>query len=136
MKLKSIQSRFVSRISQAEELKTGLMQNTDDLLELVGAEGVALLLDEEITLIGSTPAESAVRAMVPWLETQFAAEVIYETDSLTNHYAGEATLPETASGILALLISRVQKTLYYLVSSRSGSDFKLGWQPLLSQRRC
>ena len=110
MKLKSIQSRFVSRISQAEELKTSLMQNYDDLLELVGAEGVALLLDEEITLIGNTPPESAVRAMLPWLEAQFVEEVIYETDSLTKDYVDGATLSETASGLLALLISRVKKT--------------------------
>lgn len=110
MKLKSIQSRFVSRISQAEELKSGLMQNIDDLLEVVGAKGVALLLDEEITLIGNTPSESAVRAMLPWLETQFAEEVIYETNSLTKDYVGGITFAETASGILALLISRVKKS--------------------------
>ena len=110
MKLKSIQSRFVSRISQAEELKAGLTSYPDDLLKLVGAEGAALYLDGEITLIGNTPKTEAIQTMLPWLETQFEEEVIYETTSLAKDYPDGSAVSEVASGVLALLISRVQKT--------------------------
>lgn len=111
MKLKSIQSQFVKTISQAEELETGLTQNPTHLLELVGASGVALSFSEELTLIGDTPEASAVIAMLPWLETQFNEDVIYKTNSLGQVYPYANKDKAVASGILALLISRVQKTL-------------------------
>ena len=110
MKLKSIQSQFVESISAAAELKTGLTQNPTHLLDLVGADGVALSFGEEITLVGNTPDEETITAMLPWLETQFAEDVIYETNSLGQVYPAAEANKAIASGLLALLISRVQKT--------------------------
>ena len=111
MKLKSIQSRFIQTISQAEELTTGLTENPQDLLDLVGASGVALCFESEITLIGNTPDRTAITKLLSWLETQFDEEVIYETTSLSRVYPTARVYKEIASGLLALLISRVQKTL-------------------------
>ena len=111
MKLKSIQSQFVEAISQAEDLVTGLTENPQHLLDLVGASGVALSFGEEIILIGNTPDESAITAMLPWLETQFTQDVIYETNFLEQVYPAAKEFQDIASGLLALLISRVQKTL-------------------------
>ncbi len=110
MKLKSIQTRFIKTISQAEELKAGLIENPQDLLDLVGAGGVALCLESEITLIGDTPDRAAVEKLLPWLDTQFDEEVIYETTSLSSVYPPAQEYKEVASGLLALLVSRVQKT--------------------------
>jgi len=110
MNLKFIQSQFVDSISQAEELSIGLTQNPEHLLNLVGAAGVALSFGTEITLMGNTPDEAAIMKMLPWLETQFNEEVIYETTHLTQAYPAAADYSATASGLLALLISRVEKT--------------------------
>ena len=110
MKLKSIQSQFVETISEAEDLETGLTQNPNDLLDLVGADGVALSFGEEITTIGNTPDEEFIAAMLPWLEAQFKEDVVYETDALGQVYPGAEKNTAVASGLLALLISRVQKT--------------------------
>ena len=110
MKLKSIQSQLINSISQAEELETALTQNPSHLLELVGASGVALFLGSEIILFGNTPDEPAIAAMLPWLEAQFDEEIIYETTSLSQVYPAAVEYKEVASGLLALLISRVQKT--------------------------
>ncbi|WP_019503487.1 ATP-binding protein [Pleurocapsa sp. PCC 7319] len=110
MKLKSIQSQFVEIISQAEELETSLTQNPTHLLDIVGADGVALSFGEEINLIGNTPNEIAIKDLLPWLESQFGQDVIYETNSLAQVYPAADKEKEVASGLLALLISRVQKT--------------------------
>ena len=110
MKLKSIQSKFVEAISQAQELESGLTQNPDLLLDLVGGAGVALFFGDKITLIGKSPDKSAVEAMLSWLETQFNQEVVYETNSLAEVYPAAEAYTEVASGLLALLISRVQKS--------------------------
>lgn len=110
MKLKSIQSAFVASISEATELETGLTQNNNYLLDLVGAEGVALCFGEKFTLIGNTPEQTAIAQMLPWLETQFDEEVIFATNSLAEFYSLKPENQEIASGLLALLISRVEKT--------------------------
>lgn len=110
MKLKSIQSQFVATISQAEELVTGLTQNPQQLLELVAAASVALSFREEITLIGETPDQEFITKMLPWLENQFTEEVIYYTNSLGQIYPAAEAYRAAASGLLALLISRVPKT--------------------------
>ena len=110
MKLKLIQSQFVEIISQAEELRTGLTQNPDLLLDIVGAGGVALCFGEEITLIGATPNEKAITAMLPWLVTQFEGDTIYETNCLAEVYPSAEQDKAVASGLLALLISRIQQT--------------------------
>ncbi|MGD1921803.1 MAG: histidine kinase dimerization/phospho-acceptor domain-containing protein [Pleurocapsa sp.] len=110
IKLQSIQSEFIARISQEQELKTVLIQNPDSLLDLVGAEGVALSFGDEITLIGKTPEKSAVVDLLLWLATQFQADVIYETTHLAQSYPAASNYTEVASGLLALLISKVEKT--------------------------
>ena len=110
MKLKSIQSEFVESISAAEDLESGLTQDPARLLDLVSAEGVALSIGEEIDLIGKTPSPAAIAEMLPWLESQFAEDVVYETSCLSEAYPPAADFKETASGLLALLISRVHKT--------------------------
>ncbi len=110
MKLKSIQSQFVETISQAEDLTTGLTQNPQQLLDLVGAAGAALSFGEDITLIGDTPDREFIANMLPWLENQFTEEVIYDTNSLGQVYPAAEAYKAVASGLLALLISRVPKT--------------------------
>ncbi len=110
MKLKSIQSQFVETISQAEDLATGLTKNPQQLLDLVGAVGGALSFGEDITLIGDTPDREFIANMLPWLENQFTEEVIYDTNSLGQVYPAAEAYKAVASGLLALLISRVPKT--------------------------
>ena len=111
MKLKSIQSEFVKIISQESELKTALTENTQHLLDLVGAGGAALSFGSEITLLGNTPDKRTVAEMLPWLETQFEEDVIFETNSLGEVCPLKGEVEAVASGLLALQISRIQKTL-------------------------
>ncbi|MDJ0635362.1 MAG: ATP-binding protein [Xenococcaceae cyanobacterium MO_188.B29] len=110
MKLKSIQSQFIETISQAEDLETGLTQNPQHLLDLVGADGVALSFGEDLTTVGKTPHQEFITEMLPWLETQFREYVIYETNSLGQVYPAAEEYQAVASGLVALLISRIQKT--------------------------
>ena len=110
MKLRAIQTQFIETISQAEELETALTKYPDNLLDLVGASGVALSFGGEITTIGDTPDKNDIQAMLRWLETQFDDEVIYHTNSLAQAYPNAVEDKAVASGLLALLISRVQKT--------------------------
>ena len=110
MKLKLIQSEFVTNISRGENLEVSLTKNSQNLLDLVGGLGVALCFGREITLIGNTPTPEAVEKLLPWLSTQFKEDVIYETACLSQIYPPAADYLEVGSGLLALLISRVEQT--------------------------
>ena len=110
IKIQQIQQQLISAISQAEDLMEGLQACPQQLLDLVSAQGMALVSNGEIELVGNTPDPEFIAQMLPWLESQFIEEVIYLSDSVGQAYPA-ATEITTASGLLALLISRVQKTL-------------------------
>jgi len=110
IKLKSIQSEFVASLSQTEDLEVGLTQNPQKLLDLVGAAGVALSFGSGITTFGNTPSKSAIKGLLPWLATQFDRDIIYETNGLAQSYPEASDYADVASGLMALLVSRVDKT--------------------------
>ena len=109
IRLKSIQTQFIGTISAAEDLETGLTKNPQHLLDLVGADGAALSLGKEIVTVGHIPDKEFIAAMLPWLETQFNKDIIYATDSLWQAYPAAQEHKATASGLMALSISQVQK---------------------------
>ena len=110
MKLKSMQSQLVETIAATDDLEMGLAEDPQQILDLVGAKGVALSLGREIVTLGNTPDRQFIEQMLPWLSTQFNEDVVFQTNSLGEVYPAAEKHKATASGILALLISRVQKT--------------------------
>lgn len=110
MKLKLIQSRFIDSITQAEDLIDGLSKNPSDLLDLVGASGAAICYQENFVSEGKIPTELQIEELVSWVETQMGNEIIYHTDSLTSIYPEAEKFTDIGSGLIALAISKVQKT--------------------------
>lgn len=110
MKLKSIQSRFIDSITQAEDLIDGLTKNPSDLLDLVSASGVAIFNLGSLITEGNTPTKSQIKELVDWVETQIENEIIYHTDSLASVYPEAENFTDVASGLIALAISKIQKT--------------------------
>ncbi|MDY7013234.1 MAG: GAF domain-containing protein, partial [Cyanobacteriota bacterium] len=109
MKLKSVQSQLITALSQSDDWVASSREESSNLLELVGASGVAVYSGGTLTRIGSTPAESEIREIVAWLDTQISEEVIYHTHSLAKVYPAAEAYKATASGLLALSISRAQQ---------------------------
>lgn len=110
MKLKSIQSKFIDSITHAEDLVEGLTKNPSDLLDLVGASGVAICDRESLFIEGKTPTELQINELVSWVETQMGNEIIYHTDSLASFYPEAEKFTDVGSGLIAVFISKVQKT--------------------------
>jgi len=108
MKLKSIQSRFVESIPQAENFVDGLVNSESDLLGLVSAQGAAVCLNDHLLLIGKTPLEADIQDLIAWVETKIENDVFY-TDSLAKIYLAAEKFKDIASGLLALSISKIQK---------------------------
>ena len=90
-----------------------LIQNANQLLDLVHAEGAAIVLDHQISLLGRTPSLTEVQAIVTSLPALRQQE-IYLADCLAQVYPAAKTFKETASGILAIAIVLQQKSYHIL----------------------
>jgi two-component system, chemotaxis family, sensor kinase Cph1 len=112
MKLKSLQSELVESIAQAADLKTALVQPAPHILNIVNAQGAAVCLEDEITLMGATPSLEQVQDLIQWSETE-VSESIFHTHALPKLYAAAAAYKDEAAGLLLLRISQVRR--YYML---------------------
>ncbi|PZV12667.1 MAG: hybrid sensor histidine kinase/response regulator [Leptolyngbya sp.] len=90
-----------------------LTRHATQLLDLVHAEGVAIVLDQPIALIGQTPSLEEVQALLTWLP-QLNQPEIYLTDCLPQLYPPARAFKHTASGISMIAIVLHQKSYHIL----------------------
>lgn len=111
-KLKLLQAELVEAISQATNFREALIHPAPRLLDLVNAQGAAICLDEEITLVGATPTVEQVRGLRDWVNAQDndqSNEPLFHTDMLPRLYPEAMMFKETGSGLLRLQISQVRR---------------------------
>ncbi|MEM8611926.1 MAG: ATP-binding protein [Cyanobacteria bacterium P01_H01_bin.105] len=108
--LQAIQADFVNSIAKAENFKQALIEPAPRLLDVVSAQGAAVCLDQDITLIGNTPALEEVQALIKWSTAETSTEIFY-TDCLSDTYPAAATFKATASGLIVLKISQFRRYL-------------------------
>jgi two-component system, chemotaxis family, sensor kinase Cph1 len=123
-KLESLRSEVMESISQQEDLVDALVQPEARLLELVGASGVAVCLNDDITLRGKTPNVEDVRSLIAWVESQGIGNLFY-TDCLAKLYPEAFAYKDTASGLLLLQISRIRQ--YYILWFRPEVIQTINW---------
>ncbi|GAB4375824.1 MAG: hypothetical protein Kow00121_22020 [Elainellaceae cyanobacterium] len=102
-----------------------LTRHAADLLDLVHADGLAIALDQQITVVGKTPPLEAVRSLLSWLPTLHEHE-IYLTQCLSRPYPTARAFKDTASGILAISIVLHQRS-YYLIWFRPEQIQTVNW---------
>lgn len=115
LRLKTLQGQFVERLSQATHFVEGLTANPEALLNLTGAGGAAVCEGDDLTLMGQTPKEGEIRALIHWLNGESSTDADYRfqrdlfvTDALSRLYPEAAAYQAIASGLLAMVISRIQ----------------------------
>ncbi|MBE9053585.1 GAF domain-containing protein [Nostocales cyanobacterium LEGE 11386] len=124
VKLKALQSEFLESISQADNFIDALIKPEIRLLDLVSASGAAVCLDNEITLVGTTPDIDQVRTLIEWADSQ-VNDNLFSTDSLPQLYPEAAAFKDTASGLLLLRISKVRR--YYILWFRPEVIQTVNW---------
>jgi two-component system, chemotaxis family, sensor kinase Cph1 len=112
VKLRALQSEFVESISQADNLKQALVNPAPRLLDLVSAQGAAVCLEDEITLVGLTPTVEQVRDLIDWADAQ-VSNALFHTNLLPKLYPEALAFKDVASGLLLLQISKVRR--YYIL---------------------
>jgi light-regulated signal transduction histidine kinase (bacteriophytochrome) len=104
MRIKSLQARFVERLSGSDMILDGLMQLDANVLDLVSASGAVVCTEGHCIHIGKTPSPSDISALLDWLKTRIE-DNLFHTHSLPKLYPEAESFKDVASGLLALEIS-------------------------------
>ena len=105
--LSQVTGRLLASMSARSDWVEGLAEARDDLLRQVGATGAAIMTDARCICLGSTPAEPQLQAIVHWLEQRGDAEEVFATASLSAQLPSATDFADTASGILAVRLSKL-----------------------------
>ncbi len=97
----ALQGRLTVALGQGLTLEEVLPRQSSMMLELAGASGAALLLDEHPLLVGETPSVSEVEALATWLASQ-PFETVFLTDRLGAVFPALAHRMDVAAGLLAV----------------------------------
>jgi two-component system, chemotaxis family, sensor kinase Cph1 len=108
LKLKNTHSQLINSIVQTENLRDGLAESPLAILDLVGASGSAICLNNEIKLVGKTPQLADIQKLVEWLDQTVENNIFY-TESLPRIYPNAEKFKEVACGLFALTLSKIQK---------------------------
>jgi two-component system, chemotaxis family, sensor kinase Cph1 len=126
LQLATAQANLIESISTSNTLQEGLTKTPTHLLELVGAQGCAICLKDEITIAGQTPALAEIKQVLQWLKTQpNLQENIFCTDALPKVYPAAEAFKAVASGLLVLTLSKSQQ--HYLLWFRPEVIQTVSW---------
>jgi light-regulated signal transduction histidine kinase (bacteriophytochrome) len=97
--------QIVERLSGASDI--GATLASDSLLRYLGATGGAVYLEGELHVVGVTPSEAEILALVQWLNE--ISQPLFATEHLSSLYAPAAAFTACASGLVAVGVSRLPR---------------------------
>ncbi|MHC5932749.1 response regulator [Nostoc sp.] len=127
--VKAIQDELQQTLLQESNfIEQVLIRNTSQLLDLVHAQGAAILLDGHLTLVGQTPSATQVQELVTWL-VQRKEERVFATDFLSRLYPEAKAFKDQASGILAvsILFNHAKQKSYHIIWFRTEQIQTVNW---------
>ncbi len=110
IQLKSVQQRLLTHMAAEDSYIEGLTRYPQDLLELTDAGGAAVIVGDEIRRVGNTPSVEEIRRITGLLERR-GHEESFATEQLAAFIPEAAEWSASASGLLAISISRLHRTV-------------------------
>ncbi|WP_426955678.1 ATP-binding protein [Muricoccus radiodurans] len=105
-RLKGLEGRLLARMAAAPRFEEGLFAEPEDLLQLAGAQGVAVVNEARCVTAGLTPPEAVIRRITQWLSER-RTDDLFETAALSTLMPEAEAFTDTASGLLAVSTSRL-----------------------------
>ncbi|MBZ6075796.1 ATP-binding protein [Microvirga puerhi] len=124
MRLGSVQARLLGHMAAEDVFINGLVNNPFELMELAGAQGVAIIDAERCQCLGHTPTEDQVQALFHWLSSEHP-EDMFVTEVLSDHYPEAASYASVASGVLSIAISKMHPS--YVIWFRPEAVQTVSW---------
>ncbi|MDJ1182504.1 ATP-binding protein [Roseofilum casamattae] len=108
----SVQSKLLAFMGRDRTFVDGLVNHKPNLLDLVNAEGAAILWNGTYTPTGIIPEEKEIRNLIKWLDKNQEKD-IFSTQSLADIYPPAKSFNKSAVGLLALHISQHNYILWF-----------------------
>ncbi|SAK95282.1 two-component sensor kinase [Caballeronia fortuita] len=103
--LRRTMGRLISAMGEHENFVAGLQSVSNDVLSFARSAGAAIVFDDRVTLLGSTPDEDTVRALTHWLADHTTG--VWSTDSLAREWPPAKAHVNRACGVLAVPVSQI-----------------------------
>jgi two-component system, chemotaxis family, sensor kinase Cph1 len=105
---KTVQTRLIEALSTSDDrFVEGLLNAEPSILELVNAAGVILYFDRQYYTLGQTPPIESFQPSLEKIKKHLQADGLFSTNSLVQQFPEAEAFKETASGVLALSLSKV-----------------------------
>ncbi len=104
----AVQRNVMAELASEPNYLDGLAHVLPQLLDVTGAAGVALVIDQRAVLHGEVPGEADVLRLADWLDGQAEMD-LWSTSHLGTELPWATEITDTASGLLAIRISSVQR---------------------------
>ena len=124
LEVRRIMVNMLGGLTQGQNFIDNLANVFPELLQFACADGVAIVVDEQVMAFGDTPDDGQVRDLVGWLQTRGHDEV-FHSDALSTVYPGGAAITRNASGVLSMPISKIHK--HYLLWFRPEQVYSVDW---------
>ena len=97
------------RLENAGELAPALHAHASELQRFGAADGgVAVFYENEWSMAGKTPSVAEMENLLRWTAEQFPGHSLFHTACLSRDYPPADAYRETASGLMAMVITRAQ----------------------------
>jgi light-regulated signal transduction histidine kinase (bacteriophytochrome) len=109
LKSRDVLQRLMLNLAVEEAYAPGIANRSSDLLAYIQADGLCLFEDTGggPVSFGRTPAPGDLAALIAWLSRRMDGEdPVFATDRLREVWPAARAYSETASGLLAILVSR------------------------------
>jgi len=125
-KIKSVQIKLKQNIlADNQILSQALLQDRENLLNLVNAQGVVISFGDQISKIGEVPDQESISKLIEWLRTNNSQDIVC-TNCLSELYPDANSIKEQASGLLAISIF-LNYTAYHIIWFRPEVIQTVSW---------
>lgn len=102
-KAHAVRDNLHKEIIRAENLTEGLTAGPTTILDLIPeAKGAAVCSDDEMTILGETPTQEEINAVVGWVKGVIGEDKKWYTDQLATHFPPAQAYIKKAAGMVFL----------------------------------
>jgi len=116
--------RVLGGLTQGTDFIDNLRSVLPELLHFARAGGVAVVVEDRLVTFGDTPTDDQIRALTQWLAANVQDD-IFHSAHLSERYAPAAEFSSSASGLMAMPISRIHQ--HYLLWFRPEHVYNIDW---------
>ena len=109
LELRRLPMAIVARLSDSDATLARLVEPPAPMLELAGATGAAVVLDDQLWTVGDVPAPADIRLIADWIGGLH--HDVHATATLADGLPAAPDLRRVAAGVLAISISQVHRHL-------------------------